>query len=507
VSLSTRRWLAGAAIVAALGASGCLGDDERTGSALEGGTASVALARAPASLDPAGVHDPETRAALWLVYTPPLTYRRAEGRKGTELIPGVARSLPEISEDGLTFSLRVRRGLRFSDGRLVRARDVRHSLLRAAAAPGAGGELFADVVSIGADDRSGEVEVRLSRPDPSFPHALAALEAGVVPAGTPMRSRRGSPPVGVGPYRIAQVRPGRGFGLRRQIGFQLPGVPAGLIDAFRLTTAGNAAEQAQAVMGGTLDVMTTPPPVGLLPQLRSELGERYSQDPGLATRYLRVETGSGPFARVALRQALGYALDVPEATRRLAGLALPTCTLLPASVLGYDEPDSCPWGDPGEPAELERARQLVEDSAEEGAVVTLRASPADRAIARLFRNTLTKIGLSPVLLRTGRADVTLSTARAAVPDPARLLLPIAAGIPLDVAPRVVLLADDLASEPDADDAARLATELDRELVGRGLAIPYAGIPRTLFLSARIDADNCKRVHPVYGVDLSSLCVR
>ena len=38
-------------------------------------------------------------------------------------------------------------------------------------------------------------------------------------------------------------------------------------------------------------------------------------------------------------------------------------------------------------------------------------------------------------------------------------------------------------------------------------VPYANSLSTLFLSDRIDAANCSRFHPVYGVDVTDLCLR
>jgi peptide/nickel transport system substrate-binding protein len=504
--LRVRPLAAAGALLAMIALGGCLGDDERRGSALEGGTASVALGDAPVVLDPALV-PPASNDPLWLVYTPPLTYRRAEGREGTELVPGVARALPEVSGDGTTYSLRVRRGLRFSNGRPVRARDVRHTILRAAALGPAGRRLFSGVTRIEADDRSGAVRIHLRRPDPSFPHALAAPQAGVVPAATPIRGASRRPAAGVGPYRIGRSNPGRGFVLLRNRGFRLSGVPAGLVDAFRLRRGGTPSEQAQAVISGRLDVMTDPPPVGLLPELRSELSERYFEVPDLATRYLWLRAGRDPLEQRVLRRALAYGVDEEEAARRLAGLAQPTCNLLPPNLPGHEEPDPCPWGDPGEDPDLERARELVEEAGERGTLVTVAAPPRDRPMATLYVETLRKIGLRPVLLSGGRADVTVSLERSQLADPARFLVPLAQRVPFAEDPRALVLADELAAATGPDDAARLAAELDQRLVETGILIPYGAVSRTLLVSARIDAANCVRVHPVYGVDLSGLCVR
>jgi peptide/nickel transport system substrate-binding protein len=492
------------AILVAVTSSGCLGGDDIAGSAQEGGAAFVALDEAPTVRDPTLAADPATQGALWLVYTPPLTYRRAEGEEGTELIPGVARGLPEVSEDGRTYSLWVRRGLRYSNGRPVRAADVRHSILRASALSDVGRSLFAAVSGIVANDRTGAVRIRLRRPDPSFPHALAAVHAGVVPASTPMRDASRKPPAGVGPYRI--VRLGRGLDLARNRDFHLPGIPAGLIDLFTFRAGGSPSDQVDAVKAGRLDVMTDPPPVGLLPELRSAFDDRYLEQPAMATRYLAVRAGLGPLQTPELREALAYVIDKPEAAR-LAGLARPTCNLLPPNLPGYAEPDPCPWGDPDEYPDLVRARELVEEADAEGTIVTVAASERDRPIAKQYVERLGTIGLSPVLVTRGRADVTLSVASPPLPDPARFLAPLAQRVPLHLDPEARLLADQLASAEDRDEAAQLAERLDHELVETGITIPYAEESRTLFLSARIDAANCAHFHPVYGVDLSSLCLR
>ena len=496
-----------AALLVMVTLGGCLGGEGTRGSAQEGGAAFVALGDLPRVRDPALAADAASQTALWLVYTPPLTYRRADGEEGTEVIPGVARALPEVSGDGRTYSLRVRPGLRYSNGRPVTAADVRHSILRASALGEVGRRLFAGVTGIVANNRTGAVRIRLRRPDPSFRYALAAVQAGVVPADTPMRDASRRPPPGVGPYRIGPGRSRGTLDLLRDRDFRLPGVPAGLIDLFRVRAPGSPLEQVEAVRAGQLDVMTDPPPARLLPELRSELEDRYSEHPAMATRYLAIRAGRGPLETPELRDALAYAIDKPEAARRLAGLARPTCNLLPPNLPGHAAPDPCPWGDPDEHPDLVRAEELVDDSGLEGTAVTVRATRRDRPIARLYVETLRKVGLAASLATAGRADARLSVARASLPDPARFLDPLARRVPLYVDPEVLLLADELASTEDPGAAADLAAELDRKLVEAGVAIPYADELRTLLLSARMDAANCVRVHPVYGIDLSSLCLR
>ena len=104
------RAIACIAAAACVGLAGCAGDGdgESAGNARKGGSITVGASAPPDALDPAVSRSREAREALWLVYTPPLTYRRAEGAKGTELIPGLAEELPTVSEDGETYTFMIR---------------------------------------------------------------------------------------------------------------------------------------------------------------------------------------------------------------------------------------------------------------------------------------------------------------------------------------------------------------------------------------------------------------
>ena len=422
-------------------------------------------------------------------------------------MPGVAERVPAASADGRTYTLRVRHGLHFTDGRPVRARDVEHSILRARAVGPVGRRLFAGLARVSSDDTRRTVRLVLRRPDPSFPHALAAVQAGIVPAGTPARALRTRPPTGIGPYRIESARPGRGFVLARNRDFSLPGVPGGRLDEIVVTAGGSSAEQTEAVIGDRLDVMITPPPADRLPELRSELRERYSEHVDLDTLYLAVRSRGDAFGKPDLREALARALDKPEAARRLGGLVRVTCNVLPPALPGYAEPDSCPWGDPSEHPDLVRAQELVEQAGEVGRPVAVAASPGMAPVARLYVGTLRKIGLAATRAPRRGADVKLLTARAPVPDTARFLGPLAARVPLVVDSDAALTADELGSVTDPEERATLAERLDGALVRSAVIVPFAHSLRTLFLSDRIDAANCSRFHPVHGVDLTYLCLR
>src|SRR6516164_6862447 len=112
----------------------------------------------------------------------------------------------QVEEDGLTWTLRLREGLRFHDREPVLARDVVVSIRRFAARISFAQALMAATEELSApDDRT--VRFRLKRPFPHLPDALAG-PGGIVPAVMPERLAATSAfkPVGEiigsGPYRF-----------------------------------------------------------------------------------------------------------------------------------------------------------------------------------------------------------------------------------------------------------------------------------------------------------------
>ncbi|MGB6424039.1 MAG: hypothetical protein WBF18_02050, partial [Solirubrobacterales bacterium] len=107
--LLTTLVLACALLIAACGDS----DDDSSTTASAGGTggeATLTQTSQPDFLDPALSYTVNGWEPMWIVYTPLLTYNHEEGAAGSELVPGLAEDLPEVSEDSLTYTLQLRDG-------------------------------------------------------------------------------------------------------------------------------------------------------------------------------------------------------------------------------------------------------------------------------------------------------------------------------------------------------------------------------------------------------------
>src|ERR671910_2787207 len=222
------------------------------GEAKKGGSITISQTSQPDYMDPALTYTVNGIEPLWLVYTPLITYAREDGPAGSKLIPGLAEDLPEISEDGLTYKLTLRKGLKYSDGSPVKAADFEHTIKRVLNLESGGSALYlvidgaqdyldagkpdGDISGIETNDESGAITITLTEPDGSFSHVLAMWFAALVPSDTPFKNMTENPPPGVGPYKVTESVPNRQFVMEKNTNFPDLGedIPAGHVD--KITT-------------------------------------------------------------------------------------------------------------------------------------------------------------------------------------------------------------------------------------------------------------------------------
>jgi peptide/nickel transport system substrate-binding protein len=496
--------LATLALLTTVGCSGEIGGDRDD--ARKGGSVLVGLAQAPDSLDPALAANPEALEALVTAYTPPMTYRRVQGAAGTQVVPGLADAAPTSSSDFTAYRFRFRDGLTYGNGRAVRASDFPRALHRARALNPAARRALAGVQAVHADDRTRGVRIRLTAPDPSFPRVLANLWAAPVPPGTPIRDQSAHPPPGVGPYRLRGRERGRAYVLARRRGFHLASVPAGNVDSISGVVVPDAARRTTLTLRGKLDVSQVEPPEARLPAIRSEQKQRYREFPTLSERYVRFDTERRPFVDQDLRQAVSYSLDLQTLTRLENGFLQPSCNMLPSQVAGYVRLNPCPYGDREGDADLVRGEALVRRAGRHAGVVYVAAhsGPRSARLARYGVDTLRKIGLHARLARTPaqRRRAQMTFARIEPSDP----LP---GAYLDTVEDAGVRSDAGVLER-AGTVGRMASQwaaLDERAVREAVIAPYGVGTIGVLASERLDAQNCLRFLPLYGTDLSSLCVQ
>lgn len=396
-------------LAATIAACGGNGKNDNTTS---GGSITILMGTAPDFLDPQLGYTTQSAEPDWIVYTPLLTYRHANGTAGGELIPGLATALPTISKDGLTYTLTLRKGLKFSNGTPVKASDFTYSIQRAIKVNWGGKSFYTtyiagasaydkgsaqDISGIVTDDASGRITIKLTQPYGAFGNVLAFPSSGIVPTGTPMKNLSNDPPPGVGPYTIASATANRGFTLKKTPGFaafDIPGIPAGSLDTIDVKIVSNTQSEAQQVLSNQADVFdpgdTLPP--SLLPQIQSQASDRFARVPVPSTFYFFLNTTIAPFDNLKARQAVNTAIDREAMVRLASGFLKPSCYFIPEGVAGHPT-SPCPYGDT---PNLDKAKQLVQQSGQAGAKVTVwgeERSPR-REYVNYYTDLLSKIGFN-----------------------------------------------------------------------------------------------------------------
>ena len=545
----------GIAAVVAIGAAFVIvacGDDTDT-EAARGGEITISQTSQPDFLDPALTYTVNGTEPLWLVYTPLLTYRHEEGAPGAELIPGLAKDLPEISSDGLTYTLTLRDGLEYSDGTPVKASDFEHSIKRVLNLESGGAPFFerivgatdyeeagdpeGDISGIETNDRSGKIEIRIEEPYSAFSHVLAMWFGGLVPGDTPFKNLSADPPPGVGPYMITESVPNRQFVLERNPEFEklgIPEIPTGNIDKITTEIIKSATQQTQDVLANELDYMQDPPPSDLLPTVKEQASDRYEEHVTSSSFYFFMNTRTPPFDDQRVRQAVNLGIDKPALARLFGGLLAPGCALIPPGTPGYDEAfdtNDCPYGDPNETPDLDRARELIRQAGAEGTPVTVWGNnddPTDR-VTEAYAEMLTEIGLDaePEIIDGGVYFQTIGNAKTApqtgfanwfldFPHPLNLLFLLD---PRTIQPtnnqnfgnvddpRIARELATLERTQDTEAAAGDYAALDEYIVAppHSYVAPYGHRELTTFFSERMDMDAAK-FHPVYLNDYSTWAI-
>ena len=350
----------------------------------------------PISIDPAlhldllpPVSDDLTRDGL-------VTYNHVAGPAGTYLVPNLAVSIPTPTDRGRVYTFRLRPGIRYSDGRLVRAADFRRALERVFALGSSGKDFFTGIVGADActpgfgrcdlsrgittNEKARTVTFRLHAPDASF---LTKLTAGglvtPVPVDTSLQAAGDEPILGTGPYMIAsasdeEIRYVRNPHFRE---WSRAAKPDGNPDEIVMRFDERPDELVAAVEEGRADWLTEAVPAELLPDLSRRLARQIHSNSAPLTLFYRLDTTLSPFDDVRVRQALNFALDRKAIVRMKGGssAATATCQVLPPGVRGYRP--YCPYTRNPHPdgrwraPDLRRARRLVDASGTSGARVAV----------------------------------------------------------------------------------------------------------------------------------------
>lgn len=368
----------GLTAASALGLAACGGSSGK-----EGGTLTGTYASFPAYLDPALSYEVEGWTAMYDTYLPLLTYAHANGVAGSKVVPALAESLPRITNGGKTYTLTLRKGLKYSDGTPVKASDFASSIERLfkISSPGSffyesivGAAKFAETKSgripgITTNDRTGKIVIDLEAPRGTFTNELGMLFAAVLPSGTPAKNLTADPPPATGPYVISKSEPGRGWSYVRNPQWAgnnaklMPDLPSGHVNKINIKVVSNDSTQVNEIERDKADWMQTPVPTDLHSKVKDKYeGTQFRVESPINSYFFWMNTTKAPFNDPKVREAVNYAVNPAALERIYSGSLAALHQILPVGMPGRKPFNLYP-------ANMAKAKQLFRE-----------ANPSDRDI-------------------------------------------------------------------------------------------------------------------------------
>ncbi|WP_025029738.1 ABC transporter substrate-binding protein [Nitratireductor aquibiodomus] len=228
------------------------------------------------------------------------------GRNG-EVLPALAESW-EVSDDGRTYTFKLRSGVTFHDGTTFDAEDVQFTLDRARAedSTNAQKQLFSAIDTVEAVDPA-TVKITLSAPQGSFLYNLGWGDAVIVAPESAETNKEN--PIGTGPFKFDRWAKGSSVTLVKNPDYW--GEPAALEKAeFRVVP--DAAAAIPALLSGDVQAFPQMPAGDALIQIESDPRFVVAIGATEGETILSTNNGREPFSNIKVRQAIAHALNREE---------------------------------------------------------------------------------------------------------------------------------------------------------------------------------------------------
>jgi peptide/nickel transport system substrate-binding protein len=353
------------------------------------------------SLDPITTTEGETFKVTENIFETLVAF----GEQDTTINPGLAEDW-EVTEDGLTYTFKLRQGVKFHDGTDFNADAVVFNFNRwmngdADKFPyytmfggyvADEGHVIQEVTAVDANT----VKFVLKRPQAPFLKNLAmspfgiASPAAVEQYGEEFRKN----PVGTGPFKFVEWRENDTITLEKNADYWQEGLPKLNKVIFRVIPENTA--RLNALANGEIDVMdglNNSDEATVLGNENLQVIERPSMNVG----YIGLTNTRKPFDNKLVRQAINHAIDKQSIIDAFyGGKAQPAVNPMPPSISGYNDAIE-PY-----PYDLEKAKALLAEAGyADGFTMDLWAMPVARPympeamkVAEVIQASLAEIGVT-----------------------------------------------------------------------------------------------------------------
>jgi peptide/nickel transport system substrate-binding protein len=384
----------------------------------KGGTLRALATAAGGTIDPQINYTLQYWQLYQSIYDGLVTFKHAAGTEGFTIVPDLAESIPPPADDGKSYTFKLRKGIKFSDGRDLSVKDVVASLQRIFKVSSPTSGTFYAVI-VGADkclkdpanctleggvvgnEAAGTVTINLVQPDPELFQKLAVPHAVILPADAPPKDVGTKPLPGTGAYMIAAYDPDKQLKLVRNPHFKqwsADAQPDGYPDEVDMDFGLTDEAEVTAVQNGQADWVFDDLPADRLQELGTSYKDQVHINPLTAWWYAALNVNLPPFDNIKARQAFNYAVDRTALVNLFGGpvLAAPACQVLPPGFPGY-QPFCLYTKDPGEKwsaPDMDKAKQLVAESGTAGQEIVIISEDyaTSKNIGQYLQSVLNELG-------------------------------------------------------------------------------------------------------------------
>lgn len=255
-------------------------------------------------------------------------------RLGDAPKPNIAKSLT-ASADGMTWTMKLPSGVKFSDGSPFDAAAVKYNLDRGMAKGSTAAALLSSISSVSAPDDQ-TVLISMNKPFPNLPYVFCydgSGTAGYVASPTALQQygdQYTQHAAGIGPYMLQSWSPGQPVTLVRNPNYWDTTNHKPYLDKVTIRTISDPQTAYQAVQSGQVDLMATVSPPLMQTatqntQVKTVRGVGQDQDA------IILNVASAPFNDLRLRKAVSMALNRDDlVTLTTNGMGKPAVNLFPS---------------------------------------------------------------------------------------------------------------------------------------------------------------------------------
>jgi peptide/nickel transport system substrate-binding protein len=284
----------------------------------------------------------------------------------------------QLEQDGLAesveadsptqYTIRLRDGITFSNGKPLTADDVIYSLQRIGTEKygltGYAATATMDIANLKKlDERT--VRLPLKSPDSTVPNTLASYTFGIVPVGYKNFADSGGDPasqIGTGPYKLKSFTPGQESVHEKNTNYWRSGEP--YVDTVTITDFEDSTAQVNGLLGGQIDAMTDLPAAQVEAVESRGLNVLNSKTGGWIPLCMAIDMP--PFDDNRVRQAMRYIVDRDAMIQQIvSGYGFKGNDLYAPFDEGYASDL------PQREQDLDQAKSLLQQAGMEGATIDL----------------------------------------------------------------------------------------------------------------------------------------